>query len=101
MNATIIKQEVLCCPVCGFDSVHIGTVCVLQNNVATIVERCVDRVVEQKNGTRGSIVEIDFLCEAGHFFKQAFDFHKGTTTRRVIAADTDDGGQLFSELWRD
>ena len=84
---------------CDNDFVHIGPVSVRQKEYETIVGPRGARVVaNDETPGRGSVVTIEFACEAGHRFDVEYRFNKGqaffTTTIR-----NDDGE--FQELWRD
>lgn len=70
----------LCCPVCGFDNVHIGPVQVQQGSCLTDIHSDETLVVASENKGRGSVVWVNFFCEAGHEWFYSFSFHKGSTT---------------------
>ena len=97
-------EATLCCPICGFDFIHIGAVEVEQGHVKVISKK--DHVeVSHSNRHqtyRGSQVTIKFFCESGHEFAYQFAFHKGNTSIKLAGKllDPHDFGN-GGTLWRD
>ena len=91
-------MNVLNCPVCNGDNVHLGSVTVTQGDSRTHVAN--GRVVtsDREANARGSSVSIDCLCESDHRFALDLHFHKGVT---FVGYRFGENPRTFTELWRD
>lgn len=91
----------LCCPVCGFNYVHIASVTVDQGHV--FVESSEDQVhvrgTRRHQFDRGSAATLGFWCESGHWFQYEFHFYKGNTFVDLHTAKIDNL-EKQRELWR-
>ena len=94
-------EKHLCCPVCGFNYVHIAQVWVDQGHVSAELtdDKVQIRGTGRDNGHRGSEVTLAFFCENGHWFEFAFAFHKGNTSVALRTAHIDQAS-ITPELWR-
>lgn len=92
----------LCCPICGFEYVHIEKASIDQNKLETHVskEACVNIERKGDNGHRGSQIRIGFWCEDGHRFELSMMFRKGFTYVELERGTDHTGGEI-KELWRD
>src|ERR1700736_5058503 len=80
------KHDLVLCDVCDSPHMlHIRAVRVNQlGNTVSIGPAGIEHFDDTaKTSARGSIVEIDFWCEAGHSFTAAFQFHKGQVLHEV------------------
>lgn len=95
------SEKHVCCPVCGFNYVHIAQVTVDQGHIrAELTDDKVQfRGTGRDHGHRGSEVTLAFFCERGHWFEYAFAFHKGNTSVALRTADID-SASITTELWR-
>lgn len=96
-------DSTLCCPECGWQHVHIGSVQVLQGHQTTTV-RCEDTRTEgssRHQRKRGSAVAVCFWGECGHRWSYTFEFRKGITTVATHAMPKRDPAAPVDELWRD
>jgi len=82
------NEAILCCPVCGFNYVHIGAVEVRQGK--TMAVSAGDRTEVLGNDrpwNKGSQITINLWCENYHGFSYTLKFHKGNTTLALVAGD--------------
>lgn len=76
-------EPCLACPVCGFSYVHpVGVRCNPAGAMKGLV--AIDYAgirwdAEVPVSGRGVLIELRFVCEAGHVFGYEFHFHKGQT----------------------
>ena len=91
--------NVVRCPECGFDYVHLVGVNVYQLTVTTVVGPNGGTNREHGDhtpfGNRGSTAELTCQCESGHRFVLRFSFHKGNLFAWRAAEGT------APELWPD
>lgn len=93
----------LVCPRCGCECTHPTEVRVNRGGRLTgVTSAGTVEGIGPRSG-RGVLTEIFFVCEEGHGFVVAYQFHKGTTylsTRPVPARDVADG-EWPATIWRD
>jgi len=94
-------NSLVCCPICGFDCVHLGTVSVKQGHSTAISAHDATAVTpsDRHLHSRGSSVELDMDCESGHRFTYTLEFHKGSVTISLRERPESHADQ--PELWRD
>ena len=95
------QQDLLCCPECGFDYVHIGCVNIEQGHqkIHAIEDFAITNGSSRHETKRGSEVQVTFWCENGHEFEYRFSFCKGQTSVELYKTD------IYAEvnhleLWR-
>ena len=95
------QQDLICCPVCGFDYVHIGSVNVEQGHhrICATENTVITEASNRHEGVRGSEATIIFWCEGGHQFEYRFAFHKGQTSVQLYCAELPEESDQ-PELWR-
>lgn len=97
---SIVLDDLVRCPKCLNENVHLGRVRVEQGTIITTVTReQAETVPAAPHPRRGSVVCVDFLCECDHDFTWILKFHKGATFFRL--ANTLAFGSYDGELWRD
>ena len=98
----ILKDgDIVCCPVCGCDAVHLGAVRVLQGHSTTVCTEGRTEVYPSDRHKRscGSAVAVQSYCEEGCEWLDLQEFYKGSTFRTLYARE---GNPLEAsqELWR-
>lgn len=102
----ILKNAVLCCPICGSEAVHLGAVSVLQGCETTICKenRTVIMPSDRNQDSKGSCVMQMYYCEHWHEFLEVQEFSQGKTYRTLYARPQAVGGPdtpvVVDELWR-
>ena len=97
-------EEILVCPVCGFEYVHPLKVKVAIGNCVTVVDSNGTRMVEGETAEsikavkrRGVRIILEYRCENGHHGNLILQFSKGVTFVEHETLDSERGGQT---LWR-
>lgn len=106
------SQEMIVCPICDCQEVHIKDVAVYRKDTVVIVHGSEDLTVQAKPvDAEGSSVVVSFFCEWGHLWDVRTSFHGGSThtwkenpgdfTHRDDPSDEDAVLFLYpNELWR-
>jgi hypothetical protein len=98
-------ERTIPCPSCGgdFDYCHLTHVAVNRGgHVIEIRGNESPREFLSHPTGRGSSLRVGFVCEAGHLWELALQFHKGRTFYEAIALGTEpEGGQHVATFWRD
>ena len=80
----IIKDDVIVCPICGFEGVG--------------------QSMNPKNNTRGFQISMKFSGECGHNWTSSIRFHKGqmlVDTHIGVDNSNNENMQDISDIWRD
>ncbi|MFA5346341.1 MAG: hypothetical protein WC315_08740 [Candidatus Omnitrophota bacterium] len=101
-----LGEDVLLCPVCKSDYVHIQSVEVITGKQATFIDSSgvktttAKEKLDQAKNERGTIIKIGLWCEEnGHFGTLRLAFRKGNisvSADMVVAPD-----DLLHDIWRD
>lgn len=73
------RGELLLCPICGDDFLHLGEVAVDQLGAEVRVGPTGPLLESHTCDRRGAVVRVSVHCEFGHAIAIQFAFHKGTT----------------------
>lgn len=98
--STANDPPMLCCPMCGYDCVHIGAVIVEQGHVTTIAHSDQSAALpsDRHQRARGSAVLLSLWGECGHEWTYRLSFHKGSTHIELLEGLATDQPHA---LWRD
>jgi hypothetical protein len=78
----ICSDPVLCCPICGFDYMHMPAMALVTNSACIITTKRGTKIIRSKDlfekmHERGWRLVMFCECEDGHTTKIIFQFHKG------------------------
>ena len=97
----MFSQEILECPECGFEYIHLVAIRVLRQREVTEITAKGITIKDDLNKTRGVIIELDYLCENDHYGTITLNFHEGQTllSHKLHKLPTD--LNTLPDIWRD
>lgn len=94
------NNQILSCPFCSCDCLHIENVRVNRGGEVTHVNHDGTRLRAGTPSGRGARIEVTLFCENGHEWTSSLQFHKGTLTSENQLL-SEDAGHFSHDLWRD
>lgn len=91
--------QVLSCPKCGLEYLHIIKVDVYRKRDKITIKSEEISIADDENTTRGSIISIEYACEEGHHGLIIFHFYKGNVETRHKPLPELSGA--YEDLFRD
>jgi hypothetical protein len=81
-DSKICSEPVLCCPICGFEYMHVPAVALVTYSACIITTKDGTKIIRSEGlgeriSRRGWRLVMFCECESGHVTKIMFQFHKG------------------------